>query len=56
MQPKKLSKPQIGPRLTKCPMCHQMTARVESVINSVGKTHRKIVCHAINCRSERQLN
>lgn len=55
MQPKKLTKIQVGPRLIKCPICNNMTARIESVSNSTGHTHRKIVCHAINCRSERNV-
>lgn len=53
MQPKKLTKVQIGPRLIKCTVCNQMTARIELKTTSTGRTHRKIVCHAINCRSER---
>ena len=53
MQPKKLTSTQVGPRLIKCTVCGQMTARIESVVNSAGRTHRKIVCHAANCRSER---
>lgn len=53
MQPKKLTKAQVGPRVTKCPVCGNMTARIQSVVNSAGKLHRKVVCHTVNCRSER---
>jgi len=55
MQPKKLTKLQVGPRSVKCPVCGNMTARIQSVANSVGKLHRKLICHAINCRSERNV-
>jgi len=55
MQTKKLTKTQVGPRLVKCPVCHKFTARIESVVNSVGKTHRKMVCHNTRCRSERNI-
>lgn len=55
MQVKKLSKVQVGPRLIKCPVCGQVSARIESSINSSGKTHRRIVCHSPNCRSERNV-
>jgi hypothetical protein len=55
MQPKKLTKVQVGPRLLKCPVCGNITARIEAVSNSSGRSHRKIICHAINCRSERNV-
>jgi len=55
MQPKKLTKTQVGPRSVKCPVCGGQTARIESSVNSAGRTHRKIICHAPNCRSERNV-
>lgn len=55
MKPKKLNKTQVGPRLVKCPVCGNFTGHIESVVNSTGKTHRKMICHSPNCRSERNI-
>jgi hypothetical protein len=55
MQLKKLTKIQTGPRLIKCPVCKKLSAYVESKTTSAGITRRKMVCHASECRSERNV-
>ena len=55
MQLKKLTKIQMGPRLIECPVCKKLTAGVETKTTSAGITRRKVVCHASNCRSEREV-
>ncbi|KKL73025.1 hypothetical protein LCGC14_2079070 [marine sediment metagenome] len=55
MQLKKLTKIQMGSRLIECPVCKKLTAGVETKTTSAGITRRKVVCHASNCRSEREV-
>lgn len=55
MQPKKLSKFQTGPRLIKCPVCKKMSAYIESKTTTAGTTHRRVVCYASECGSERRI-
>ena len=52
-QIKQLNTTQVGPRLTKCPVCKKYTARVTSATVSAGRKRTKLICHSSSCRSER---
>lgn len=52
-QIKQLNTIQVGPRLTKCPVCKKYTARVTSAVVSTGRKRTKLICYSSTCRSER---